>query len=61
MALRKTAAQTRPQYTCKDCAHSTDWHSRGADGSMILCRCRFHEWCRFLNRDYCENFAHRNN
>lgn len=57
MAARKTAPVTKPQYTCKDCAHSTDWQDRGADGSMILCRCKFQKRCQFLKYDYCENFT----
>ena len=60
MAPRKTPTKPqKPNYTCKDCAHSTDWHNRGADGTMILCSCKFHKWCRFLNRDYCDHFTHR--
>lgn len=42
MAARKTAPATKPNYTCKDCAHSTDWHNKGADGDPIFCRCKFH-------------------
>ena len=59
MASRKTT-EVKAQYTCKDCVHSTDWQNLGADGSMILCRCKFQKWCRFLKYDHCENFTHRN-
>lgn len=57
MATKKPAP--KPQYTCKDCKHSTDWHEKGADGSMIFCRCQFHQYCKFLNHDYCEHFLKR--
>ncbi|TGY79993.1 hypothetical protein E5359_001855 [Bacteroidales bacterium] len=55
----KKEAPSKPQYTCKDCKHSTDWQNKGADGSMIFCRCQFHKWCKFLNHDYCDNFIKR--
>lgn len=48
-----------PKGTCKDCKHSYDWHNKGADGSLILCRCPYHKWCKFLSSDYCENFKSR--
>lgn len=57
MAQRKTIE--KPRYTCKDCKESYDWHNKGADGTMIFCRCRHFEFCKFLEHDYCDHFIHR--
>lgn len=59
MAARKTISNRAVEYTCKDCAYSDDWHNVGADGQMIFCRCKYHQWSRFLNHDYCERFTKR--
>lgn len=34
--------------SCKDCKHSYDPHSKALDGHMILCRCPFWEYSKFL-------------
>ena len=49
----------KPAYTCKDCKHATDFHSKALDGHWILCKCHFHEYSKFLTRDYCEHFTKR--
>nr|DAE96355.1 MAG TPA: zinc ribbon domain protein [Caudoviricetes sp.] len=49
----------RPAYTCKDCKHATDFHSKALDGHCILCKCPFHEYSKYLTRDYCEHFTKR--
>lgn len=30
----------KPQFRCRDCAESYDWHSKAIDGHLILCRCK---------------------
>lgn len=60
MAQRRTTkAKEKPQYTCKDCKESYDWHNKGANGTMILCSCKYFKYCRFLNLDYCDHFIHK--
>lgn len=54
---KKATKPDRPEYTCKDCAHSENWHNIGADGQPIFCNCKFQKWCKFLKRDYCEHFT----
>nr|DAF67728.1 MAG TPA: optinuerin [Caudoviricetes sp.] len=54
--MAKKVKQINREYSCKDCKHSFDYHSKALDGHMILCRCKFHQWCKFLNSDYCEHF-----
>lgn len=46
-------------YRCRDCKHSYECHEIGADGKPFLCRCPFHKWSKFLNRDYCKEFKHK--
>lgn len=54
-----------PQYRCKDCAHSYDWHSKALDGHLILCRCphdahsQHGKFCKFLSDPQCEQFVKR--
>lgn len=60
MAKRTTTKQKTPKelgFICKDCKHSYEPHSKALDGSMILCRCPFWKYSRFLNRDYCDKFC----
>lgn len=38
---KKASLQATPKRYCRDCAHSYDWHDKGHDGQMILCRCPF--------------------
>lgn len=61
MATRRANAKptATERLTCKDCVHSEEWQCKGADGSMILCRCKHHKWCKFLRHDYCEHFTRR--
>lgn len=43
--------------SCKDCRHSYDPHSKALDGHMILCRCKFFQYSKFLERDCCDKFS----
>lgn len=40
-------------HACKECRHATDWQNKAIDGHYILCRCKYHKYLRFLNRDGC--------
>lgn len=66
-ARKKVIIPEKPQFRCRDCAHSYDWHSKAIDGHDILCRCKLDaktehgKWCKFLNDPQCEQFKHRNN
>ena len=66
MAKKKTTVIEKPQFQCRDCAHSYDWHSKAIDGHDILCRCKLDaktehgNWCKFLNDPQCEQFKRRN-
>lgn len=57
----------KPQFRCRDCAHSYDWHSKSLDGRDILCRCKLDaktehgKWSKFLTDPQCEHFKRRNN
>lgn len=53
MAKKK---EVRPKYTCRDCAHSFNYHEKDIYGNFFMCKCKFHEWSKFLNHSYCENF-----
>lgn len=57
---KKATKPAAPEYTCKDCAHSENWHNIGADGQPIFCNCKFQKWCKFLKYDYCEHFKKNN-
>lgn len=66
MKRRTTLEKTeQPQYSCRDCNHSYDWHSEALDGHMILCRCpndkrtEFGKWCKFLKDPQCNHFSKR--
>ena len=52
-------AKVKIEYTCKDCSHATDFHCKNWKGENFLCKCRFHEWSKFLNSSYCEHFQHK--
>ena len=43
--------------SCKDCKHSYDPHSKALDGHMILGRCKFFQYSKFLERDICDKFS----
>ena len=53
----------KPQYRCRDCANSYDWHSEAVDGHLILCRCPYKQeggkFCIFLKDTACEHFKLR--
>ena len=53
----------KPQYRCRDCANSYDWHSEAVDGHLILCRCPYKQeggkFCIFLEDPQCEHFKLR--
>lgn len=58
--MAKKTASTNPKHlglTCKDCRHSYEPHSPAIDGHMILCRCPYFEFSKFLNRDCCDKFS----
>ena len=44
------------RHYCRECAHSYDYHSMSLSGNPILCRCKFHKFCKLLNWDSCEHF-----
>lgn len=55
-----------PNKTCRDCAHSYDWHNRSFhDGHYILCRCihdsksQHGKFCKFLSDAACITFKQR--
>ena len=58
----KSAKRTRqdvPQYQCRHCTFSYDWHEKAYDGSMMMCRCPYYtdgKWCQFLDHAACEHF-----
>lgn len=47
------------KYHCRDCRHSYDWHEKDWKGDVFMCRCKFSQWSKFLNRDICEKFERR--
>lgn len=52
------------QYTCRDCAFSYDWHEKGADGRLFLCRCVHHKggkYSKFLSDLQCKHFEMKSN
>lgn len=61
----KNSQISQSNKTCRDCAHSYDWHSEALDGHLILCRCPLDtktehgKWCKFLNDRQCEHFKQR--
>lgn len=55
--MAKKVVQQKPD--CQDCKHSYDPHSRALDGHMILCRCPFHKFSRFMTKDGCDKFEKR--
>ena len=68
--IKRTPAKEQaknPQFQCRDCAHSYDWHSKAIDGHLMLCRCKqdinteHGRWCKFLKDPQCEHFKPRNN
>lgn len=66
-ARKKVIIPEKPQFRCRDCAESYDWHSKAIDGHLILCRCKqdhkteHGRWCKFLNDIQCEHFKPRKN
>ena len=57
MAKKATTTPKNQGLTCKDCKHSYAPHSQALDGHMILCRCPFFEFSKFLARDICDKFS----
>lgn len=54
MAKKK---QTSTQnYHCRDCKHAFDFHELNWKGEPFLCKCPFHKYSKFLDKDYCTNF-----
>lgn len=48
--------KSQNNYHCRDCRHSTDYHERDYQGEFFLCKCKYHPFSKFLNRDCCEHF-----
>ncbi len=57
MANGKAKPYRKSGVSCKDCIHSYEPHSKALDGHMILCRCKFFEFSRFLEHDCCDKFS----
>lgn len=56
MAKKK---QPETQLHCRECKHSFDYHELNYKGEPFLCKCPFHKWSKFLDRDWCKNFEKR--
>lgn len=51
-----------PQYTCRNCTFSYDWHDKGANGEPFMCRCDYHtggKYSKLLSDKPCEHFEKR--
>lgn len=47
-------------HKCRECENATDWQSEALDGHLILCRCKYHKYLRFLDLNGCNvNFRPR--
>ena len=46
----------KPTKYCRDCRHATDYHCNNYQGVPFLCKCKYHQWSKFLNYSYCEHF-----
>lgn len=63
--IRTTKKPETPQYHCRDCAHSYDWHNKAHDGHLIFCRCphdaksKHGKFCKFLSDSQCDQFVKR--
>lgn len=44
------------RYTCRDCAHCSDWHNKSPKGEFIFGKCRIIGYSVLLNHDYCKEF-----
>lgn len=57
------AKKVAPTTNCRDCVHATDFHEKNYKGEFFLCKCKYSNRSRFLDRDTCENYtpneAHR--
>lgn len=53
---KKKQATIEVRHYCRECAHATDFHEKDWKGEYFMCKCKFHKWSKFLNRDYCEHF-----
>ena len=62
-ASRRRQAKEPPEFRCRDCANSYDWHSKALDGHLILCRCKYRQqggkFSIFLSDPQCEHFKIR--
>jgi hypothetical protein len=54
--MAKKIQQKGTQYYCRDCKHAFDFHELDYKGEPFLCKCPFHKFSKFLNKDYCTNF-----
>lgn len=59
MAPVKKTKENPNNYHCRDCKYATDFHERDYKGEFFLCRCKFFQYSKFLNRDWCSNFKHK--
>lgn len=46
-------------YRCRDCANAYSFHEKNLEGNYFLCKCKYFEHSRFLNKDWCKNFVKR--
>lgn len=49
-------SKRKPGECCGMCIHSGRRFEIGHDGKPFLCWCPFHEFARFLKRDWCDHF-----
>nr|DAO06563.1 MAG TPA: zinc-ribbon domain protein [Caudoviricetes sp.] len=64
MAKRVARLAEVPQYRCRDCQHSYDWHEKNWRGELFMCRCKHHhdgKFTKFLKDPQCEHFTLRKN
>lgn len=54
--MAKKVVKEKSPYHCRDCEHSYDWHEKDWKGDLFMCRCKFSQWNKFLNRDVCNKF-----
>lgn len=62
---KKQVIKVKPEYTCRQCQHSYDWHEKDWKGELFMCRCKhdekskFGKFCKFLSDPQCANFVKR--
>ena len=48
--------QSQPNYRCRDCQHTHDFHNKNLKGEYFMCKCPFQKRSMFLNLDHCKYF-----